>query len=104
MRLPVLSSHALRRLPLLAAAPERADQTRKRNYKTKEETDKSKPVTGTVVVTLLIIAVVVPMLQVGGGTRMAACMGLFVFPRAETVGIRPALPTRASILFDVAGP
>ena len=46
--------------------PTRPDTTRKRTYRTKEETEKSKNVTSTVVVTLLIIAVVVPMLQYYG--------------------------------------
>eukprot|EP00798_Chlamydomonas_sp_ICE-L_P008185 gene8185-1443_t len=39
-------------------APVRDSNERKRNYKTKEETDKSKSVTGSVVVTLLILACV----------------------------------------------
>merc|ERR1739848_190881 len=47
-------------------APQRADSTRKRTYKTKEETARVKPVTGTIVVTLLLIAFVVPMLQFYG--------------------------------------
>jgi len=47
-------------------APQRAKNVRKRTYKTKEETDRVKPVTGTIVVTLLIIAFVVPMLQYFG--------------------------------------
>jgi uncharacterized protein len=49
-------------------APQRADTTRKRNFKTKEETENSKQVTSTVVITLLVIAVVVPMLQYYGYT------------------------------------
>jgi uncharacterized membrane protein YgcG len=47
-------------------APQRIDNTRKRTYKTKEETDRVKPVTGTIVLTLLLIAFVVPMLQYYG--------------------------------------
>ena len=50
------------------AAPVRADTTRLRTYKTKAETDKSKNVTATVVGSLLLIAVVVPMLQYYGYT------------------------------------
>lgn len=41
----------------------RAVQERKRTYRTKEETEAKKPVTATVVLTLLFISVVVPMLQ-----------------------------------------
>lgn len=48
--------------------PARLDTTRKRTYKTKAETSKSKPVTGTIVGVLLFIAVVVPMLQYWGYT------------------------------------
>lgn len=51
-----------------AAAPQRADTTRQRTYKTKEETEKSKTVTSTVVLSLLLIACVVPMLQYYGYT------------------------------------
>merc|ERR1711939_1230651 len=47
-------------------APQRVENTRKRTYKTKEETDRVKPVTGTIVLTLLLIAFVVPMLQYYG--------------------------------------
>jgi uncharacterized membrane protein YgcG len=47
-------------------APQRANNNRKRTYKTKEETDRVKPVTGPVVITLLFIAFVVPMLQFYG--------------------------------------
>jgi len=47
-------------------APLRATNERKRTYKTKEETDRVKPVTGAIVVTLLLIAFVVPMLQFYG--------------------------------------
>ena len=50
----------------LTDAPQRVDTTRKRNFKTREETANTKSVTGTVVVALLVIAVVVPMLQVRG--------------------------------------
>lgn len=46
--------------------PERKDNSRRRTYKTKEETDKAKNVTSTVVITLLGIAFVVPMLQYYG--------------------------------------
>jgi len=46
--------------------PRRAENSRKRTYKTKEETDRVKPVTGTIVITLLVIAFVVPMLQFYG--------------------------------------
>lgn len=48
--------------------PVRADKTRKRTYKTKDETDNTRAVTGTVVLTLLFIAFVVPMLQFFGYT------------------------------------
>merc|ERR1712190_307923 len=47
-------------------APLRVINERKRTYKTKEETDRVKPVTGAIVVTLLLIAFVVPMLQFYG--------------------------------------
>merc|ERR1712217_23238 len=47
-------------------APRREDNTRKRTYKTKEETEKVKPVTGSILITLLFIAFVVPMLQFYG--------------------------------------
>lgn len=49
-------------------APVRADNTRKRTYKTKEEVDKTRGVTTTIVVTLLGIAFIVPMLQFYGYT------------------------------------
>lgn len=49
-------------------APKRNEENRVRTYKTKEEVEKSKSVTTSVVVTLLIIAVVVPMLQYYGYT------------------------------------
>ncbi len=42
-----------------ADGPVRPDTTRKRTYRTKEETEKNKQVTTTVVATLLLIAVVV---------------------------------------------
>ncbi|MEW5301969.1 MAG: hypothetical protein WDW38_008597 [Sanguina aurantia] len=48
--------------------PKRADTTRQRSYKTKEESDAKKPVYTAVVATLLLIAVVVPMLQYYGYT------------------------------------
>ncbi len=47
-------------------APKREEANTGRTYKTKEEVEKSKTVTSTVVATLLIIAVVVPMLQYYG--------------------------------------
>lgn len=46
--------------------PVREETQRKRTFKTKEETAKTKTVTGTVVATLLIIAFIVPMLQYYG--------------------------------------
>lgn len=46
--------------------PARKDTTRKRTYKTKAETERAKGVTSTVVVSLLVIAFVVPMLQFYG--------------------------------------
>ena len=49
-------------------APQRADNTRKRTYKTKGETDKTRNITSTIVLTLLFISVVVPMLQYWGYT------------------------------------
>lgn len=49
-------------------APQRADTTRVRTYKTKEETQQKKGVTGPIVGTLLVIAVIVPMLQYWGYT------------------------------------
>lgn len=51
-----------------AEAPVRNEVVNERTYRTKEETEKSKNVTSTVVVTLLLIAVVVPMLQYYGYT------------------------------------
>lgn len=63
------AAHAPRLLACRRAeAPKRNDGTRKRTYKTKEETEKSKTVTSTVVLSLLLIAVVVPMLQYYGYT------------------------------------
>lgn len=47
-------------------APQRSRSVRKRTYKTKEETNRVKPVTGAIVITLLLIAFVVPMLQFYG--------------------------------------
>jgi uncharacterized protein len=46
--------------------PMREDNTRRRTFRTKEETQKSKNITSTVVVSLLLIACVVPMLQYYG--------------------------------------
>ena len=43
---------------------------RQRTYKTKAETDAKKPVTSTIVLTLLFISVVVPMLQYWGEPRV----------------------------------
>ena len=51
------------------AAPQRADRVRKRNFKTKAETNATKPATATIVATLLLIAFVVPMLQYFGYTN-----------------------------------
>lgn len=48
--------------------PIRTDAERKRTYKTKEEVERTKTVSTTVVGTLLVIAVVVPMLQYYGYT------------------------------------
>ncbi len=52
-------SRGLLLAPPCADGPVRPDNTRKRTYRTKEETDKSKSVTSTVVGSLLLIAVVV---------------------------------------------
>ncbi len=49
-------------------APQRADGTRKRTYKTKAEVDKTRNITSTIVLVLLGISVVVPMLQYWGYT------------------------------------
>jgi len=46
--------------------PARKDTSRKRTYKTKAETERVKGVTSTVVISLLVIAFVVPMLQFYG--------------------------------------
>jgi len=46
--------------------PQRKDNTRRRTYRTKAETEKARGVTSTIVVTLLGIAFVVPMLQYYG--------------------------------------
>lgn len=54
--------------PAPAEGPKRNEVNRERTYRTKEETEKSKNVTSTVVLTLLLIAVVVPMLQYYGYT------------------------------------
>ncbi|KFM25441.1 UPF0603 protein, chloroplastic [Auxenochlorella protothecoides] len=51
------------------AAPQRADTERRRTYKTKAETEQKKPVTSTIVLTLLAISFVVPMLQYFGYTN-----------------------------------
>lgn len=48
--------------------PARKDTSRVRTYKTKNETDDKKGVTGPIVITLLFIAVVVPMLQYWGAS------------------------------------
>ena len=48
--------------------PARKDGARKRTYKTKAETDEKRGVTGTIVLSLLAISVVVPMLQYYGYT------------------------------------
>jgi hypothetical protein len=48
--------------------PARKDTARVRTYKTKNETDDKKGVTGPIVLTLLFIAVVVPMLQYWGAS------------------------------------
>merc|ERR1719379_1108307 len=47
-------------------APQRVSGARTRTYKTREETERTKPVTATIVLTLLVIAFVVPMLQYYG--------------------------------------
>merc|ERR1711904_79811 len=47
-------------------APQRNVNTRTRTYKTREETERTKPVTGTIVLTLLAISFIVPMLQFYG--------------------------------------
>ena len=65
-------AHTCARCPVARAppadAPTRSEANRERNFRTKEETEKTKTVTSTVVATLLIIAVVVPMLQYYGYT------------------------------------
>jgi cytochrome c-type biogenesis protein CcmH/NrfG len=53
-------------LIVLSEAPKREEANTSRTYKTKEEVEKSKSVTSSVVVTLLVIAVAVPMLQYYG--------------------------------------
>merc|ERR1711904_562493 len=47
-------------------APQRILGTKTRTYKTREETERTKPVTGTIVLTLLAISFIVPMLQFYG--------------------------------------
>ncbi|KAK9805499.1 hypothetical protein WJX72_001601 [[Myrmecia] bisecta] len=49
-------------------APQRNEQVRQRTFKTKEETNKTRTVTATIVGTLLVISFVVPMLQYFGYT------------------------------------
>lgn len=49
-------------------APVRVEKVRKRTYRTKQETEAKKDATSTIVLTLLFIAVVVPMLQFYGYT------------------------------------
>jgi len=49
-------------------APKKNEAVQGRTYKTKEETEKTKSVTATIVVVLLGIAVIVPMLQYYGYT------------------------------------
>lgn len=49
-------------------APQRADKERKRTYKTKDEVNKTRGLTSTIVLVLLFISVVVPMLQYWGYT------------------------------------
>lgn len=64
----------LRRLFYLSAdkedpgAPKKNEVTQGRTYKTKEETEKTRGITGTIVAVLLGIAVIVPMLQYWGYT------------------------------------
>ena len=48
--------------------PVRQERVRKRTYKTKTETDKTRGATSTIVLTLLLISFVVPMLQYFGYT------------------------------------
>ena len=48
--------------------PVKFEQATGRTYKTKEETSKTRNITGTIVVVLLAISVVVPMLQYWGYT------------------------------------
>ncbi len=49
-------------------APQRADKERKRTYKTKDEVNKTRGLTSTIVLVLLFISVAVPMLQYWGYT------------------------------------
>ena len=76
-RPPVRSQirHGLLRHPCAAnagkedpGAPQRADKERKRTYKTKDEVNKTRGLTSTIVLVLLFISVVVPMLQYWGYT------------------------------------
>ena len=48
--------------------PQRGSGERQRTYRTKSETAEKKPITGTIVLALLAIAVVVPMVQYWGYT------------------------------------
>ena len=48
--------------------PKKNEAVAGRNYKTREETDKSRTITATIVLVLLGISVVVPMLQYWGYT------------------------------------
>ena len=48
--------------------PQRASGERQRTYRTRSETAEKKPITGTIVLALLAIAVVVPMVQYWGYT------------------------------------
>ena len=56
-------------------APQRADKERKRTYKTKDEVNKTRGLTSTIVLVLLFISVAVPMLQYWGYTSkdVTAC-------------------------------
>lgn len=69
-------------LPPLAEAPTRDEANTGRTYKTKDEVERSKTVTSTVVATLLIIAVVVPMLQYYGWVE-----GVQQFGQASRCGV-----------------
>lgn len=66
-------SHVLRCLRR-AEGPAREDNTRRRTFRTKEETQKSKNITSTVVVSLLLIACVVSCWgAVPAAASLAAC-------------------------------